>query len=113
MKTMTNRERIHHRVRKVVNGTAERPRLAVYRSNKEIYAQLVDDVNAVTLGSASSLKMEERGSKLDNAKKVGAAIAEVAKAKGIESVAFDRGGFLYHGRVKALAEGAREAGLKF
>jgi large subunit ribosomal protein L18 len=115
-KSLTRRERIHLRVRKVVEGTASRPRLAVFRSSKEIYAQVIDDLSGVTICSASSLKKSGRevsGSKLDQARQVGIKVAELAKAKGIENVSFDRGGFLYHGRVKSLAEGAREGGLNF
>ena len=109
------RNRIRRRIRKKVFGTAERPRLAVYRSNKEIYAQLIDDENGKTLASASSLEknFEKEGSKSDRAAKVGAKLAENAKSAGLEFCTFDRGGYRYHGRVKALAEGAREAGLKF
>jgi large subunit ribosomal protein L18 len=99
-------------VRKKVLGSAVRPRLSVFRSNNHIYAQLIDDVAGVTLGTATSLK-SEGGNKTENADQVGKAVAEVAKAKGIDSVVFDRNGFLYHGRVKAVAEGARSAGLKF
>jgi large subunit ribosomal protein L18 len=115
-KSLTRRERIHLRVRKVVEGTPARPRLAVFRSSKEIYAQIIDDLSGVTLCAATSLKKSGRdvtGSKLEQARQVGKKIAELAKAKGIESVSFDRGGFLYHGRVKSLAEGAREGGLNF
>lgn len=110
------RNRIRRRIRKDINGTADSPRLAIFRSNKEIYAQLIDDVNGVTLASASSLAKEiqgAEGTKSDKAKLVGKAIAEQAAQKGISTCAFDRGGYLYHGRVKSLAEGAREAGLKF
>lgn len=109
------RRRIHYRIRKKVEGTSERPRLSVYRSNKSIYCQLIDDVNGVTLAAASSndKSFDNSGSKSEQAKRVGAAIAERAKEANIETVNFDRGGYLYHGRVKALAEGAREAGLKF
>lgn len=115
-KSLTRRERIHLRVRKVVEGTAARPRLAVFRSSKEIYAQLIDDLTGTTICAASSLKKSGRevsGTKIEEARQVGKQIAELAKAKGIESVSFDRGGFLYHGRVKSLAEGAREGGLNF
>ncbi|MDG1252733.1 MAG: 50S ribosomal protein L18 [Schleiferiaceae bacterium] len=115
-KEMTRRDRIHLRIRKVVNGTAKCPRLAVYRSSKEIYAQLVDDENGTTLAMVSSLSKNGEpltGSKTEQAAQVGKKMAEAAMAKGIDCVAFDRGGFLYHGRVKALAEGAREGGLKF
>lgn len=107
--------RIRRRVRKVSVGTESRPRLAVFRSNKEIYAQLIDDTNGVTLAAASSRDkdVDSKGTKTEVANAVGKAIAEKAKKAGIEAVAFDRGGNLYHGRVKSLAEGAREAGLKF
>ncbi|RAV30817.1 50S ribosomal protein L18 [Sinomicrobium soli] len=110
------RQRIKNRIRKVVSGTAERPRLAVFRSNKEIYAQLVDDVNGVTLASASSRDKDiagSEGTKSEISALVGKAIAEKAIKAGVETVSFDRGGYLYHGRVKSLAEGAREGGLKF
>ena len=108
----------HDRVRKNLNGTPERPRLCVYRSNKNISAQIIDDVNGITLVAASSLDKElkaelENGGNKEAAKKVGAALAKRALEKGIEEVCFDRGGFLYHGRVAELAEGAREGGLKF
>ncbi|MCW5516802.1 50S ribosomal protein L18 [Muriicola sp. Z0-33] len=108
--------RIRRRVRKVSVGTAERPRLSVFRSNKEIYAQVIDDTKGVTLAAASSRDKElskAKGTKSEIAAEVGKAIAEKAKKAGIDNVAFDRGGNLYHGRVKSLAEGAREAGLKF
>ena len=101
----------HIRVRKQVSGTSSIPRLNVYRSNKNIYAQIVDDEKKVTLASASSMK--EKGNNLETAKKVGEAIAKEAKKKKINKVVFDRGGYLYHGRVKALAEAARENGLEF
>ncbi|UGU14568.1 50S ribosomal protein L18 [Sinomicrobium kalidii] len=110
------RQRIKNRIRKVISGTAEKPRLAVFRSNKEIYAQLVDDVKGVTLVAASSRDKEiagSKGTKIEVSALVGKAIAEKALKAGIETVSFDRGGYLYHGRVKSLAEGAREAGLKF
>ncbi|HMB64335.1 MAG TPA: 50S ribosomal protein L18 [Eudoraea sp.] len=110
------RSRIRKRIRKVSFGTAVRPRLSVFRSNKEIYAQVIDDSKGVTLVSASSKDKElgkAKGTKSEIANQVGKAIAEKAKKAGIETVAFDRGGNLYHGRVKSLAEGAREAGLKF
>ena len=105
----------HVRVRGKVSGTPERPRLNVFRSNANIYAQIIDDVNGVTLVSANTLEKEFEGAtgNIEAAKKVGATLAERAKAKGIEEVVFDRGGYIYHGRVAALAEGAREAGLKF
>lgn len=111
-----SRKRRHARVRTKLHGTAERPRLNVYRSNKHIYAQLIDDVNGVTLASASTLDKElslESTSNIEAAKKVGELVAKRAKEKGIESVVFDRGGYLYHGRVKALAEAARENGMQF
>ncbi len=105
----------HARVRKTVFGTPEKPRMAVYRSNKNIFVQIIDDVNQTTLVSASSLDKEIAGygGNKEAAKKVGELIGKRAKDKGIEIVCFDRGGFLYHGRVKELADGAREAGLKF
>ena len=105
----------HIRVRGKISGTAECPRLAVYRSNKNIYAQIIDDVKGATLVSASSLEagFEGIGSNKDAAKKVGKMVAERAVQKGIEVVVFDRGGYIYHGRVSELAEGAREGGLKF
>jgi large subunit ribosomal protein L18 len=109
------RVRRHMRVRKKVSGTPEKPRLAVFRSEKNIYAQIIDDVNAVTLVAASSLDkdFEGIGSNREAAKLVGEAIAKRALDKGIKEVVFDRGGFVYHGRVQSLAEGAREAGLEF
>lgn len=108
----------HARVRKTLHGTPERPRLCVFRSNKNIFAQLIDDVNGVTLAAASSLDKDLKGDigyggNKDAAKKVGEAIAKRALAKGFETVVFDRGGFIFHGRVKELADGARAAGLKF
>ena len=101
---------------KDVHGTPERPRLCVFRSNKNIFAQVVDDVNGVTLAAASTLEKEleiANGGNKEAAKKIGEVVAKRALEKGIETVAFDRGGFLYHGRVKELADGAREAGLRF
>ena len=106
------RIKIKYRVRKNVNGTAERPRLSVFRSNKQIYAQVINDVTGTTLASASSLGLEAMP-KIEQAQKVGALLAEKAKAAGITSVVFDRNGYLYHGRVKALADAAREGGLNF
>ena len=105
----------HVRVRGKISGTPERPRLNVFRSNANIYAQIIDDVNGVTLVSANTLEKEFEGAtgNCEAAKKVGAVLAERAKAKGIEEVVFDRSGYLYHGRVAALADGAREGGLKF
>ena len=111
---LQRRARIKRRIRKIISGTATKPRLSVYRSNKEIYAQLVDDVNGVTLASVSSRNKEiKAGTKVEAATAVGKAIAEKANKAGVEAVAFDRNGYLYHGRVKVLAEAAREAGLKF
>jgi len=110
------RLRIKMRIRKVVSGTAERPRLSIFRSNKQIYAQLIDDMAGSTIAAASSGEkgiLEKKGTKTDKAKLVGQLIAERAKEHGIEMVVFDRGGYLYHGRVKALADAAREGGLKF
>ena len=105
----------HVRVRGKISGTPERPRLNVFRSNANIYAQIIDDVNGVTLASANTLEKEFEGltGNCEGAKKVGAVLAERAKEKGIEEVVFDRGGYVYHGRIAALADGAREAGLKF
>lgn len=110
---LEKRNRIKRRVRGKISGSAELPRLSVYKSNKEIYAQLIDDKEGKTLASASSRALNATGSKVDISVEVGKAIAEKAKAAGIENVVFDRNGFLYHGRVKALADGAREGGLKF
>ena len=105
----------HRRVRAKISGTAQRPRLSVYRSTKHIYAQLIDDVAGVTLASASSQDkgFEGNGGNKDGARKVGETIAKAAAEKGITEVVFDRGGYVYHGRIKELAEGAREGGLKF
>lgn len=109
------KQKLKWRVRKKVSGTAQKPRLSVFRSNRDIYAQLIDDVNGVTLASANSRNKNNanEGTKTDKAKAVGMILAETAKAKGISTCVFDRGGNLYHGRVKALAEGAREGGLQF
>ncbi|EKB57025.1 50S ribosomal protein L18 [Bergeyella zoohelcum] len=107
------RARIKRRVRGKISGSAELPRLSVYKSNKEIYAQLIDDKAGKTLASASSRALNAKGTKVEISTEVGKAIAEKAKAAGIESIVFDRNGFVYHGRVKALADGAREGGLKF
>lgn len=106
-----SRLRIHLRVRKKVNGTPDRPRLNVFRSNKAIYCQIVDDTKGHTVAAANSVGL--KGNKTEQAAAVGKMIAEKAKAAGIASVVFDRGGYLYHGRVKALADGAREGGLQF
>ena len=108
------RQKRHRRVRNNISGTAERPRLNVFRSNKNIYAQIIDDVAGVTLASASALDKEISGAtKTEQAQAVGKLIAERAAAKGIKEVVFDRGGYLYHGRVAALATAARENGLEF
>ena len=109
------RQRIKYRIRKRLSGSGDRPRMTVYRSNKQIYVQLVDDVSGQTLVSASSKEKEiasQKVNKVDQAKLVGKRLAEKAKEKGIESVVFDRNGYLYHGRVKNLADAARESGLK-
>ena len=113
--TRGQRIKRHKRVRGKISGTAERPRLSVFRSESNIYAQIIDDVAGNTLVAASSVEkaFEGNGGNIEAAKKVGAMVAERALQKGIEEVVFDRGGYIYHGRVKALAEGAREAGLKF
>jgi large subunit ribosomal protein L18 len=113
--TKGQRVKRHARVRGKISGTAERPRLSVFRSGNNIYAQIIDDVAGSTLCAASTVEkgFEGNGGDKEAAKKIGQAIAERAKAKGIENVVFDRGGYIYHGRVQALAEGAREGGLKF
>lgn len=114
IKKLTRRQTIKYRVRNKISGTGSRPRLSVFRSNKEIYAQIVDDEKGTTLVSASSRGKEpKKGTKVEQSLAVGKTIAEKAKAAGIETIVFDRGGYLYHGRVKSLAEGAREGGLKF
>jgi large subunit ribosomal protein L18 len=107
------RNRIRMGIRTKISGTKERPRLSVYKSNKAIYVQLIDDIEGRTLLAASSKEVESEGFNLSVAKAVGKKVAEKAVANGIEKVVFDRGGYLYHGKVKALAEGAREGGLKF
>ena len=118
-KYLTNRQKIKFRIRKKISGTPERPRLVVYRSLSHIYATLVDDVNGKTLTAASSTekttseKIKSVKGKIAQSKEIGKAIAEKAKNMNIETVVFDRNGYLYHGRVKSLAEGAREGGLKF
>ena len=118
MATLTVRAariRRHRRVRKRIEGTADRPRLVVFRSNRGIEAQLVDDLSGKTLAAASSLALAKsfKGNKVAQAAEVGKTLADAAKQAGVESVVFDRGGYLYHGRVKALADAAREGGLKF
>ena len=113
--TRAQRQKRHKRVRSKISGTQERPRLNVFRSEKHIYAQVIDDTKGVTLCSASSVEknFDGRGSNKEAARKVGKSVAERAVAKGIENVVFDRGGYIYHGRIKELAEAARESGLKF
>ena len=116
MKKIDSRQKVRYAIRKKVSGTSERPRLAVFRSNKQIYAQLIDDVTGNTLAAASSADKSlegKKGTKIEQALSVGKLIADNAKTAGIDNVVFDRGGFLYHGRVKALADSAREGGLKF
>ena len=108
-----SRARRHRRVRVHVEGTAQRPRLAVFRSLNHLYAQLIDDGASHTLASASTVDLKAKGNGVIQAQEVGKAIAAKAKAKGVSQVVFDRGGFLYHGRIKALADAAREAGLEF
>ncbi|MDR3792521.1 MAG: 50S ribosomal protein L18 [Terracidiphilus sp.] len=108
------RQRIHVRIRRKLSGTTERPRLNVYRSLNHIYAQVIDDQTGTTLASASTLELKlKTGGNVASAKEIGKAIAERAVAKGAKKVVFDRGGYLYHGRIKALADAAREAGLEF
>ena len=111
------RNRIHLRIRKTIQGTSEKPRLSIYRSNKEIYAQVIDDVNGKTLAAASSRDKEIADAKAENkiseAQLVGKLVGERAKKAGVSTIGFDRSGYLYHGRVKSLADGAREAGLNF
>ncbi len=115
LRKQLRRNSIRTRIRRTIKGTAQRPRLSVFRSNKQIYAQLIDDIAGVTLVAASSSAKEFslKGKKVDVAKEVGKVIAGKAQLSGINTVVFDRGGYLYHGRIKALAEGAREAGLQF
>jgi large subunit ribosomal protein L18 len=108
------RQRIHVRIRRKLSGTTERPRLNVYRSLNHIYAQVIDDANGATVASASTLELKlKTGGNIAAAKEVGKAVAERAAQKGVKKVVFDRGGYLYHGRIKALADAAREAGLEF
>jgi large subunit ribosomal protein L18 len=110
------RQKIRYNIRKTISGTAERPRLSIFRSNADIYAQLIDDLNGATLASASTKDKDikaVKGTKVELSTQVGKAIATKAAAVGISSVVFDRGGYLYHGRIKAVADGAREGGLKF
>jgi len=113
---LSARKKIHYRIRKRVIGTASKPRLCVFRSNKDIYVQLIDDENGQTLTAASSREKDiaaQKGTKVESGKLVGSAIARKSAELGIQEVVFDRNGYLYHGRVKAVAEGAREGGLKF
>ncbi|MBK7763274.1 MAG: 50S ribosomal protein L18 [Bacteroidetes bacterium] len=112
---VVRRQKLKWRIRKKINGVAAKPRLSVFRSNKEIYCQLIDDVTGVTIASANSRgkDIDAKGNKVEIAKLVGKSLAAKAKAKGIENCVFDRGGYLYHGRVKAVADGAREGGMIF
>jgi len=110
---LERRSRIKAHIRHKVSGTAQKPRMTVFRSNTQIYAQLIDDVTGVTVAAASSLGLKEKVTKIEQAAKVGALVAKVAQEAGITEVVFDRNGYLYHGRVKQLADAAREAGLKF
>lgn len=113
-KKLLRRRKLRYSIRRKISGTAQRPRLSVFRSNKEIYAQIINDEQGVTLASASSVGIDKSGkNKIDIAKIVGQELSAKAKAAGIETVVFDRGGYLYHGRVKSLADGAREGGLIF
>ena len=107
------RLRIRRGVRNKIAGTAERPRLSVFKSNKAIYAQIIDDAKGATITATSSIDLGIKNNTVEHAKNVGSKLAEKAKAAGIDTVVFDRGGYQYHGQVKALAEGAREGGLKF
>jgi large subunit ribosomal protein L18 len=113
--TIARRQKIRSRIRGKISGTAERPRLSVFRSNKETYVQLIDDVAGITLAAASTRDKDfvRNGTKSEQGKTIGSALAKKAIEKGITEVVFDRSGYLYHGRVKAVAEGAREGGLKF
>jgi len=112
-KNRERRERIKAGVRKKITGTSERPRLSVFRSNTGIFAQIIDDTKQVTLAAASTVELGQKTVNQENSKNVGKKIAEKAKAAGVEAIVFDRNGYLYHGNVKAFAEGAREGGLKF
>lgn len=114
--TISARQKIRYRIRKKISGSAARPRLSVFRSNKDIYVQLIDDENGATLASASSRQKDivaQTGNKVERSKMVGSAIAKKSEELGIKDVVFDRSGYLYHGRIKAVAEGAREGGLVF
>jgi large subunit ribosomal protein L18 len=113
---VTRRQKIRHRIRRKISGTAEKPRLSVFRSNSDTYVQLIDDVNGVTLAAASTKEKDivaQKVPKLEKSRLVGAALARKAIERGLSAVVFDRSGYLYHGRIKAVAEGAREGGLKF
>jgi large subunit ribosomal protein L18 len=112
-KNRQRRERIKRGIRKKISGTTERPRLSVFRSNTGIYAQLIDDIKGVTVASASTVELGKKNLNIENAKSVGKKIAERAAAAGVQGIVFDRNGYLYHGNIKAFAEGAREGGLKF
>jgi large subunit ribosomal protein L18 len=112
-KRLSRRERIRKGIRQQISGTPERPRLSVFKSNKNIYAQLIDDSKGQTIAAASSRELEVANATIDSSKSVGTKLAEKAKEAGVTTVIFDRGGYKYHGQVKALAEGAREGGLKF
>jgi large subunit ribosomal protein L18 len=112
-KNRERRERIKAGVRKKISGTSERPRLSVFRSNTGIYAQVIDDIKQVTVAAASSVELGKKNLNQENAKNVGKKIAEKAVAAGVQTIVFDRNGYLYHGNIKAFAEGAREGGLKF
>jgi large subunit ribosomal protein L18 len=116
LKKLAGRNKIRTRIRSKIKGTSERPRISVFRSNRDIYAQIVDDVSGITIASCSSRIKDinsQAVSKVEKGRLVGQRLGEIAKEKGVEVVVFDRGGYQYHGRVKALAEGVREAGLKF
>lgn len=112
-KKVIRRKKIRMRIRKIVKGTSETPRLSVFRSNKDIYVQLINDLDGQTLCAASSREVKGKKGKVEQSKEAGVLIAQKAIAAGVKNVTFDRNGYLYHGRVKALAEGAREGGLKF
>jgi len=112
-KKLLRRQKLRRSIRKKISGTPERPRLSVFKSNKAIYAQLINDAEGTTLAYATSVEIDQKTANVELAKQVGKKLAEKAIANGISSVVFDRGGYIYHGRVKALAEGAREGGLKF
>lgn len=112
-KIKARRERIKMGIRKKISGTNERPRLSVFRSNTGIYAQIIDDVKGVTIAAASSLELGKKTVNMENSRNVGKKLAEKAVASGVQSIVFDRNGYLYHGNIKAFAEGAREGGLKF